>query len=113
MDSFELVVERMTEEKKMPASESFDKLMKESRNELVNLRTQLQSLMVKFGLRALKTYQAARNEPLRPIEVASLVKYELENVIVDLSESNSIDSIIKQTRLEWEKLQETKEKKLQ
>ena len=103
----------MTEEKKMPASENFDQLMKESRDELVDLRMQLQSLMVKFGLRALKTYQAARNEPLRPIEVASLVKYELENVIVDLSEPNSIDSIIKQTRLEWEKLQETKQKKLQ
>jgi len=97
----------------MPASESFDKLMKESRDELMNLRMQLQSLMVKFGLRALKTYQAARNEPLRPIEVASLVKYELENVITDLSEPNSIDSIIKQTRLEWEKLQETKQKKSQ
>ena len=103
----------MTEEKKMPASENFDQLMKESRDELVDLRMQLQSLMVKFGLRALKTYQAARNDPLRPIEVASLVKYELENVIVDLSEPNSIDSIIKQTKLEWEKLQETKQKKLQ
>jgi hypothetical protein len=103
----------MTKEKKTPTSESFDQLMKESRDELVDLRMQLQSLMVKFGLRALKTYQAARNEPLRPIEVASLVKYELENVIVDLSEPNSIDSIIKQTRLEWEKLQETKQKKLQ
>jgi hypothetical protein len=103
----------MTKEKKMPVSESFDQLMKESRDELVDLRMQLQSLMVKFGLRALKTYQAARTEPLRPIEVASLVKYELENVIVDLSEPNSIDSIIKQTRLEWEKLQETKQKKLQ
>lgn len=101
----------MTEEKKTPASENFDQLMKESRDELVDLRIQLQSLMVKCGLRALKTYQAARNEPLRPIEVASLVKYELENVIADLSEPNSIDSIIKQTRLEWEKLQETKQKK--
>ena len=67
----------------MPASESFDKLMKESRDELMNLRMQLQSLMVKFGLRALKTYQAARTEALRPIEVASLVKYELDNVITD------------------------------
>jgi hypothetical protein len=103
----------MAEEKKMPASESFDKLMKESRDELMNLRMQLQSLMVKFGLRALKTYQAARTEPLRPIEVASLVKYELENVIADISEPNSIDSIIKQTKLEWEKLQETKQKKSQ
>ena len=103
----------MTEEKKMPASENFDKLMKESRDELMNLRTQLQSLLVKFGLRALKTYQAARAEPLRPIEVASLVKYELDNVITDISEPNSIDSIIKQTKLEWEKLQETKQKKSQ
>ena len=92
----------------MSASESFDKLMKESRDELVDLRVQLQSLMVKFGLRALKTYQAARTEPLRSIEVASLVKYELDNVLVDLSESNSIDSIIKQTRLEWEKQRATK-----
>jgi hypothetical protein len=98
----------MTKKKKMSTSESFDKLMKESRDELVNLRMQLQSLMVKFGLRALKTYQAARNEPLRPIEVASLVKYELENAIADLSEPNSIDSIIKQTRLEWEKQRATK-----
>jgi len=98
----------MAEKKKMSASENFDQLMKESRDELVNLKMQLQSLMVKFGLRALKTYQAARNEPLRPIEVASLVKYELENAIADLSEPNSIDSIIKQTRLEWEKQRATK-----
>ncbi len=97
----------------MSTPENFDQLMKDSRDELVDLRTQLQSLMVKFGLRALKTYQAARNEPLRPTEVASLVKYELENVIADLSEPNSVDAIIKQTRLEWEKLQETKQKKAQ
>jgi len=103
----------MPEEKKTSASENFDQLMKKSREELVDLRLQLQSLMVKFGLRALKTYQAARNEPLRPIEIASLVKYELDNAIVDLSEPNSKDSIIKQTRLEWEKLQETKQKKPQ
>ena len=47
---------------------------------------------------------------MRPIEVASLVKYELDNVMTDLTEPNSIDSIIKQTKLEWEKLQETKQK---
>ncbi len=103
----------MPEEKKTSASENFDQLMKKSRDELVDLRLQLQNVMVKCGLRALKTYQAARPEPLRPIEVASLVKYELDNVIADLSEPNSKDSIIKQTRLEWEKLQETKQKKSQ
>lgn len=98
----------MTEEKKMPASESFNQLMKESRDELVDLRMQLQSLMVKFGLRALKTYQAARNESLRPIEVESLVKYELESAIADFSEPSSISSVVKQTRMEWEKQRETK-----
>ncbi len=97
----------------MSASENFDRLMKKSRDELVDLRLQLQSLMVRFGLRALKTYQAARNEPLRSTEVASLVKYESENVITDLSEPSCIDSIIEQTVLEWEKLQETKQKKSQ
>jgi hypothetical protein len=82
--------------------------MKESHDELMNLRTELQNLMVKFGLRALKTYQSARTEPLRPAEVGSLVKYELENVIADLSEPKSTDAIIKQTRLEWEKQQTAK-----
>jgi len=89
----------------MPTQENFDQLMKDSRDELAALRTQLQNLMVKFGLRALKTYQAARNEPLRPTEVASLVKYELENVIADLSEPKIIDLIIEQTIVEWKKQQ--------
>ncbi|MEM2080988.1 MAG: hypothetical protein QW744_01800, partial [Candidatus Bathyarchaeia archaeon] len=53
------------EEKEMSSPEDFNQLMQESRDELANLRAQLQSLMVKFGLRALKTYQAARIEPLR------------------------------------------------
>jgi hypothetical protein len=93
----------MIEEKKKWNSENFDQLMKESHDELVDLRAQLQNLMVKFGLRALKTYQAARNEPLRPNEVASLVKYEIENAIHDVSEPDSKKAIIKQAKLEWEK----------
>jgi hypothetical protein len=99
----------MTEEKKTWNSENFDQAMKESRNELEDLKMQLQNLMVKFGMRALKTYQAARNEPLRPIEIKSLVKYEVESAIADLSEPNNIDSIIERTKLEWEKQQEKSE----
>lgn len=95
----------------MQTSESFDQMMKESRDELADLRRQLQNLIVKFGLRALKTYQAARKEPLRPTEVTSLVKYELENVIADLSEPKIVDSIIEQTKVEWKKLQETEQPK--
>lgn len=93
----------MAEEKKTWNQENFDQLMKESHAELLKLRMELQNLMVKFGLRALKTYQAARNEPLRPTEIASLVKYEIENAIHDVSEPNSKDAIIQQAKMEWEK----------
>ncbi len=93
----------MAEEKKPWNQENFDQLMKESHTELLQLRVELQNLLVKFGLRALKTYQAARNYPLRPSEIASLVKYEIENAIHDVSEQESKDAIIKQARQEWEK----------
>lgn len=95
----------------MSTSEDFNQLMKESREELVNLRAQLQNLMVKFCLRALKTYQAARIEPLRPAEVLSLIKYELDNVIQDLQEQKNLDAISAQAKQEWEKLQAEKQKK--
>jgi ABC-type Zn uptake system ZnuABC Zn-binding protein ZnuA len=96
----------MTEEKKPWDQESFDQKMKESLNELSKLRMELQNLLVKFGLRALKTYQAARNYPLRANEIARLVKYEIENAIQDVSAQDSKDAIIKQTRIEWEKTHE-------
>ena len=95
----------MAKEKKTWDQEHFDQKMKDSLNELSSLRTELQNLLVKFGLRALRTYQAARNEPLRPTEIASLVKYEIENVIQDVSEPKSKDAIIQQAKLEWKKPQ--------
>jgi hypothetical protein len=99
----------MAEEKKPWDQESFDQKMKESLDELSSLRVELQNLLVKFGMRALKTYQAARNEPLRPVEIASLVKYEIENAIQDVSEQKSKDAIIKQARQEWEKQHSTQQ----
>ena len=93
----------MTEAKKPWNQETFDQTMKESKNELEELKTQLQNLMVKFGMRALKTYQAARTEPLRPTEVKSLVKYEVDSAIIDLSDAKSIASIIEKATQEWEK----------
>ena len=93
----------MAEEKKPWDQENFDQKMKESLNELSSLRMELQNLLVKFGLRALKTYQAARNYPLRANEIARLVKYEIDNAIQDISEKESKEAIIKQARIEWEK----------
>jgi hypothetical protein len=93
----------MAEKNKPWDQETFDQKMKESLNELSSLRMELQNLLVKFGLRALRTYQAARNEPLRANEIARLVKYEIENAILDVSEQSSKDAIIQQAKAEWEK----------
>jgi len=87
-------------------NKSFDEAMSESKNELEGLRMQLNDLMVKFGLRALRTYQTGKNYPLKPMEIKSLVKYELDNVIVDVSQPDNIESIIKKTALEWQKQQQ-------
>jgi len=79
--------------------------MKGSYNELETLRSELQKLMVKFGLRALKLYQTGTNEPLQLQQMSYLIKYELTNAIADLSEGKSIEAIITQTKAEWEKQQ--------
>jgi hypothetical protein len=93
----------MAEDKKPWDQENFDQKMKKSLAELSSLRMELQNLLVKFGLRSLKQYQAARNYPLRDNEIVRLVKYEIENAIHDVSEPDSKDAIIKQAKLEWEK----------
>jgi len=92
----------MTEERKWD-SDGFDKLMKESKNELSDLQNQLQNLMVKFCLRALRVYQATRPEPLRPNEISLLVKNELNNAIADLTAQTNIDNILKLAKEEWAK----------
>ncbi|MCJ7793348.1 hypothetical protein MUP42_00285 [Candidatus Bathyarchaeota archaeon] len=86
-------------------STGFDQLMKDSKNELLDLQNQLQNLMVKFCLRALRVYQATRPEPLRPNEVSLLTKNELNNAIADLTAQTSMDSIVKLVREEWAKQQ--------
>ena len=93
----------MAEQKKPWDQDTFDVKMKESLNDLASLRMELQNLLVKFGLRALRQYQTARNYPLRANEIARLVKYEIDNAIMDVSEKESKDAIIKQARIEWEK----------
>ena len=92
----------MTEEEKWD-SDSFDKKMKNSKNELSELQNQQQKLMMKFCLRALRVYQATRPEPLRPNEVALLIKNELNNVIADLTAQTNLDNITKLVKEEWTK----------
>lgn len=94
----------MTEEGKWDST-GFDQLMKDSKNELLDLQNQLQNLMVKFCLRALRVYQATRPEPLRPNEVSLLTKNELNNAITDLTAQTSMDNIVNLVKEEWAKQQ--------
>jgi hypothetical protein len=86
-------------------STNYSQKMKDGKNELTDLQNHLNELMVHFVLRALRVYQSTRPEPLRPGEVALLVKNEINNVIADLSAQPNIDAITKLAKEEWQKQQ--------
>jgi hypothetical protein len=95
----------MSENNKIWDQATFDQKMRDSQAELTELRVQLQELLVRFGIRALKTFQATRNLPLKTNEIERLVKYEIDNVAADLSDKSILDPIIAQVKASWEKLQ--------
>ena len=84
-------------------SKGFDKKMKDSKNELTDLQNELQGVMVRFCIRALRVYQSTRPEPLRPGEIALLIRNELNNVIADLTAQASLENITKLAKEEWAK----------
>jgi hypothetical protein len=47
---------------------------------------------------------------LKSNEIERLIKYELDNVVQDLSVKGAFDPIVKQAREEWEKAHGTQEK---
>ncbi len=87
-------------------SKEYAQTMTDRANELETLRCELQNLMVKFGLRALKLYQTGTAQPLQPMQMSYLIKYELTNAIADLQEPKNLEAIINQTKEEWKKLQQ-------
>jgi hypothetical protein len=87
-------------------SKDYSQTMTDLANELESLRAELQNLMVRFGLRALKLYQTGTPEALQPMQMSYLIKYELTNAIQDLSAASNIEEIIKQTKEEWKKQQQ-------
>jgi len=97
-----LVIEGMTEDNRMPGADEFNKLMKESKDQLGSLRNELQNLMIRFGMRSLTLYQAARKEPLRLNEMNSIIKYELTSAIKDFSEPANMEDVINKTKTKWE-----------
>jgi hypothetical protein len=98
----------MTEGKRMSNADEFNNLMKESKDQLGILRIELMNLMVKFGLRSLTLYQAARKEPLRPNEMNSIIKYELTSAMRDFAEPVTIEKVIEQTKIKWKEQKKIK-----
>jgi len=90
-------------------SKAYSQDMTDRAKELEALRTELQNLMVRFGLRALKLYQTGTPEPLAPGQMSYLIKYELTNAIADLQDPKNMEAIINQTKEEWKKQQQPQE----
>ena len=76
-------------------SDAYSKKMAEAKDELTELQDELNNLFVKFVLRALRVYQSTRPEPLRPNEIALLVRNEINNVLADLSAQPNTENISK------------------
>jgi hypothetical protein len=94
----------MSDEKNWDST-TYSQKMKEGQNELLDLQNQLNDVMVKFVLRALRVYQTTRPEPLRPGEISLLVNNELKNVIYDLQAQTNLDSLAKTAKEAWAKAQ--------
>jgi hypothetical protein len=87
-------------------SKEYSQTMTELASELETLRVELQNLMIRMGLRALKLYQTGTSEPLQSQQMSYLIKYELTNAIADLQDPKNMEVVISQTKEEWKKLQQ-------
>lgn len=91
----------MAEENRKWNKEKMARAMKESKDEFAVLQFDLLNLMVKFSLRALKTFQAGKNEDLNPLQINEIVSREIESIIGDLSTPKFVDMIIKKTETDF------------
>ena len=86
---------------------AYSKKMTESKDELTVLQEELNNLIVRFVLRALRIYQSTRPEPLRVNEIALLVRNEIKNVLTDLNDQTNTEALAKLAKEAWAK--ETKQ----
>jgi hypothetical protein len=84
-------------------SVAYSKKMSEAKDELSVLQEELNNVIVKFVLRALRIYQSTRPEPLRVNEVALLVRNEIKNALQDLNDPISTDNLAKLAKEAWAK----------
>jgi hypothetical protein len=88
-------------------SDAYSKKMSEAKDELGQLQAELNNVLVKLCLRALRVFQSTRPEPLRPGEIALIVNNELvKGVLYELNLQASIDAVAKAAKEAWAKEQQ-------
>ena len=75
--------------------------MKDAKDEFMDLQRELFNLMVKFSLRALKTFQAGKNEELNRLQINQIVTHEVECIIGDLSRLQFMELLTKKVELDF------------
>jgi hypothetical protein len=90
-----------SKERKKWDVKKLDKTMKNSKKEVVDLNLRLFNLVAEFGVRALKTFQAGKSEPLNPLQINQIVTREIQCVIDDLSKLQIADTIIKKAEQDF------------
>jgi hypothetical protein len=93
------------------ALDRLDKAMKKSEKELFELNTRLCYLVAEFGVRALKTFQAAKSEPLNPLQINEIVTKEILAVIEWLQMPDNADSVIRKAEADFYNLTEKEDRK--
>jgi hypothetical protein len=85
-------------------SDAYSKKMVEAKDELGQLQAELNNVLVKFALRALRVFQSTRPEPLRPGEIALIINNELvKGVLYDLNTQSNIEALAKAAKEAWAK----------
>jgi hypothetical protein len=84
-------------------SDAYSKKMTESKDELTELQDELNNIIVRFVLRALRIYQSTRPEPLRVNEISLLVRNEINNVLADLNALPNAEALAKLAKEAWAK----------
>jgi hypothetical protein len=91
--------------------DKLDKAMEQSEKELVELNTRLFCVVAEFGVRALKTFQAAKSEPLNPLQINEIVTKEILAVIDSLQIPDIADRIIQKAEADFYSLVEKEDRK--
>lgn len=82
-------------------TERMKKAMEEGKEEFIELSIKLHNLLVDFGVRALKTFQAGRGEPLNRLQVNQVVVREVEQVVKQISDPEFIELVVKKAEMKY------------